>query len=263
MWDKLQAKNILIVWDKLQAKNRLIMWDKLQAKNILIMWDKLQAKNILIMWDKLQAKNILIVWDKLQAKNILIMWDKLQAKNRPIMWDKLQAKNILIIQDRNKTNETLSEAPNTNFNLNPLCSFGGEIYSFVKLLCYPTERPKYSTRIERDPATIMTEENSVESTETIKNNPCEYKLPAEKLHQLIKRRVMWIRYVEPMNGSNLKRHTILVYDVCLTMHHWYTLCRRPTRCNNNNLLIFQKAQHVSGNFFAHPQERKTVLQHVV
>jgi hypothetical protein len=42
----------------------------------------------------------------------------------------------------------------------------------------------------------MTEENSVKNTETIKNSLCEYKLPAEKLHQLIKRRAMRIRDVE-------------------------------------------------------------------
>jgi hypothetical protein len=51
----------------------------------------------------------------------------------------------------------------------------GEIYSFVKLLCYPNKPPKYSTRIERDPGTIMTEENSVKNIE-IKNmifmDPC-------------------------------------------------------------------------------------------
>ena len=45
----------------------------------------------------------------------------------------------------------LARLPNTKFNLNPFCSFGGEIYSSVKLSCYPTEPPKYSTRIERDP----------------------------------------------------------------------------------------------------------------
>ena len=28
---------------------------------------------------------------------------------------------------------------------------------------------------------------------------------------------------------------------------------------NNNLLMFQSAQNVSGSFFAHPQERKTVF----
>jgi hypothetical protein len=111
--------------------------------------------------------------------------------------DKLQAKNILIVQDRNKT----------KFNLKSLCSFGGEIYSFIKLLCYPTEPPKYSTRIERDPGTTMTEENSVKSIETTRNNLCEYKLPAAKL-QLSKRRAMRITDVEPKNGSNLKRHII-------------------------------------------------------
>lgn len=84
------------------------------------------------------------------------------------MRDNLQAKNILIIQDRNKTNETLSELPNTKFHLNPLYSFSGEIHSFVKLFYYPTEPPKYSTRIERNPVTIMTEEKSVKSIETIK-----------------------------------------------------------------------------------------------
>jgi len=45
----------------------------------------------------------------------------------------------------------LARFPNTKFNLNPLYSFGGEKYSSVKLLCYPTEPPTYSTRIERDP----------------------------------------------------------------------------------------------------------------
>ena len=60
----------------------------------------------------------------------------------------------------------------TKFNLNPLYSFSGEIYSFVKLLYYPTEPPKYSTRIERDPVTIMTEEKSVKSIETIKKIIC-------------------------------------------------------------------------------------------
>jgi hypothetical protein len=38
------------------------------------------------------------------------------------------------------------------------------------------------------------------------------------------------------------------FDVYLTIHHWCKKCRWPTRCNNNNLLIFQSAQHVSGNF---------------
>ena len=42
----------------------------------------------------------------------------------------------------------------------------------------------------------------------------------------------------------------LKFDVCLTVHHWYKYCRRPTRCNNNGLLIFQSAQHVSDNFLS-------------
>ena len=40
----------------------------------------------------------------------------------------------------------------------------------------------------------------------------------------------------------------LWFDVCLTVHHWHKHCRRSTRRNNNNLLIFQSAQHVWGNF---------------
>ena len=107
-----------------------------------------------------------------------------------------------------KQMKLLARLPNTKFNLNPLWSFGGKIYSFVKIFCQPTEPPKYSTRTERNPGTIMTEENNVKSIETIKNNLCEYKLPAEKLHQLIIRRAMRIRDVEPKNGSNLMRHTI-------------------------------------------------------
>ena len=35
---------------------------------------------------------------------------------------------------------------------------------------------------------------------------------------------------------------------CLTVHHWYKSYWTPTRCNNENLLIFQSPQHVSGNF---------------
>jgi len=37
------------------------------------------------------------------------------------------------------------------------------------------------------------------------------------------------------------------FDVCLTVHHWHNESRWPTRCNNNNILIFKLAQHVSGN----------------
>jgi len=44
---------------------------------------------------------------------------------------------------------------------------------------------------------------------------------------------------------------------CLAIKKYNT--EEPTRCNTNNLLIFQSAQHVSGNFFAHPQERNTVI----
>ena len=68
----------------------------------------------------------------------------------------------------------LGRPPNTKFNLNPLCSFGGEIYSFVKLLCCPTEPPKYGTRIERDPGTIMIDENRAKNIETIKSYLCDY-----------------------------------------------------------------------------------------
>ena len=78
------------------------------------------------------------------------------------MRDKLQVKNILIIQDRNKTNETLSEAFKHKIYSKSVMQFWRG-NSFVKLLCYPTEPPKYSTRIERDPGTTMTEENRVKS----------------------------------------------------------------------------------------------------
>ena len=46
------------------------------------------------------------------------------------------------------------------------------------------------------------------------------------------------------------RFRVVHFDVCLTVHHRYKQYRKPTSCNHKNLLIFQSAQHVSGNFLA-------------
>jgi hypothetical protein len=57
----------------------------------------------------------------------------------------------------------------------------------------------------------------------------------------------WSRMPEIQTPDRFKR-SFLKYDIWLTVHHLYKQCRRPTRCNNNNLLMFKSVQHVSDNF---------------
>ena len=49
--------------------------------------------------------------------------------------------------------------------------------------------------------------------------------------------------------SNHIKYTdkMLLFDICLTVHHWYKSYRQPTRCNNNGLLIIP----ISSTYFGH------------
>jgi len=47
-------------------------------------------------------------------------------------------------------------------------------------------------------------------------------------------------------AAPLNDHSFYVLSSSPTRN--YKECKWPTRCNSNNLLIFQSAQHVSGNF---------------
>jgi hypothetical protein len=74
----------------------------------------------------------------------------------------------LYIQDRNNTTATFSEASKTKFNLNKSRSFGQAIYSYIKLMCYEIEPPKYSYSIEMDPGATMNDKNIAKNIEKIK-----------------------------------------------------------------------------------------------
>jgi hypothetical protein len=49
------------------------------------------------------------------------------------------------------------------------------------------------------------------------------------------------------------------FDVCVTVHHWYNNTNSQLDATIVVLLKFQSALHVSGDNFAHPQERYTVI----
>ena len=42
---------------------------------------------------------------------------------------------------------------------------------------------------------------------------------------------------------------ISLYDICLTVHHWYNKYRQATRCNNNGLLIIRVSSTCFGQLF--------------
>jgi hypothetical protein len=40
-----------------------------------------------------------------------------------------------------------------------------------------------------------------------------------------------------------------IFDICLTVHHWYKKCRQPTRCNNNYILVIPISSPCFGRWF--------------
>ena len=46
-----------------------------------------------------------------------------------------------------------------------------------------------------------------------------------------------------------KQAKSLIFDICLTVHHWHKLHREPTRCNNNILLIIPISSTCFGRWF--------------
>ena len=53
----------------------------------------------------------------------------------------------------------------------------------------------------------------------------------------------------PYKVSTRPQHKVEISKRCVFgLHRWYKWSKRPTGCNNNNLLIFKLAQHVSDNY---------------